>query len=123
MGAFFLLLGIAFLTLLWYSMLLQEVKVMNELLKELYDNFYKKLPASQRKAEIERCHQELIGKLDKSERRLVLQIIDSKDKVTEDLSMDNFFCGFRLAWRMSRELNMDDEGRSALTDCVKRNAL
>ena len=49
---------------------------MNEMLKALYDGFYEKLPAMQLKAEIERCHQELIEKLGKPERRLVLQIID-----------------------------------------------
>ena len=43
---------------------------MNEMLKALYDSFYEKLPATQLKAEIERCHQELIEKLDKPERRL-----------------------------------------------------
>ena len=41
---------------------------MHELLKALYDSFYEKLPATQLKAEIERCHKELIEKLDKPER-------------------------------------------------------
>ena len=84
---------------------------MNELLKALYDNFYEKLPATQLKAEIERCHQELIEKLDKPERKLVLQIIDCKDQIAEDLSIDSFTAGFRLAMRLSQELNMYDEGR------------
>ena len=78
---------------------------MNERLKELYDNFYEKLPAPQLKAEIERCHQELIEKLDKPERRLVLQIIDCKDQIAEDLSIDSFISGFALAWSLSNELN------------------
>ena len=38
---------------------------MNEMLKALYDNFYEKLSATPLKAEIERCHQELIDKLEK----------------------------------------------------------
>ena len=84
---------------------------MNKMLKALYDSFYEKLPATQLKAEIERCHQELIGKLDKPERRLVLQIIDCKDQIAEDLSIDSFIAGFRLAMRLSQELNMYDEGR------------
>ena len=42
---------------------------MNEMLKALYDSFYEKLPATQIKAEIERCHQELIAKLEKPERK------------------------------------------------------
>ena len=81
---------------------------MNELLKALYDNFYEKPVAAQLKAEIERCHQKLIEKLDKPERRLVLQIIDCKDQIAEDLSIDSFIAGFRLAWKLSQELNMYD---------------
>ena len=88
---------------------------MNERLKELYDNFYEKLPAPQLKAEIERCHQELIEKLDKPERRLVLQIIDCKDQIAEDLSIDSFIAGFRLAWKMSQELNMYEKGHPLST--------
>lgn len=96
---------------------------MNELLKALYDNFYKRPAAPQLKADIERCHQVLIEKLEKPERRLVLQIIDCKDQIAEDLSIDSFICGFRLAWKLSQELNMYDKGRSALTDWVEQDAL
>ena len=81
---------------------------MNEMLKALYDNFYEKLPATPLKAEIERCHQELIDKLEKPERKLVLQIIDCKDQIAEDLSIDSFIAGFRLAWKLIQELNMYD---------------
>ena len=82
---------------------------MNEMLKALYDSFYDKLPATQLKAEIERCHQELIEKLDKPERKLVLQIIDCKDQIAEDLSIDSFIAGFRLAWKLSQELNIYEQ--------------
>ena len=78
---------------------------MNELLKALYDNFYEELPAPQLKAEVERCHQELIEKLEKPERKLVLQIIDCKDQIAEDLSIDSFISGFSLAWQLANELN------------------
>lgn len=85
---------------------------MNELLKALYDNFYEKLPATQLKAEIERCHQELIEKLDKPELKLVLQIIDCKDQIAENLSIDSFISGFALAWRLASELNIYEETAS-----------
>ena len=78
---------------------------MNEMLKALYDGFYEKLPSTQLRAEIERCHQELIDKLEKPEKKLVLQIIDCKDQIAEDLSIDSFIAGFRLAMRLSQELN------------------
>jgi len=88
---------------------------MNELLKALYDSFYEKLPSTQLKSEIERCHQELIEKLEKPERKLVLQIIDCKDQIAEDLSIDSFIAGFRLAWKLSQELNMYDREHSIST--------
>ena len=88
---------------------------MNEMLKALYDSFYEKLPATQLRAEIERCHQELIEKLDKPERKLVLQIIDCKDQIAEDLSIDSFIAGFRLAWKLSQELNIYEKERPIST--------
>lgn len=88
---------------------------MNELLKALYDNFYEPLPETELKKEIEACHQKLIVALDKPERRLVLQIIDDKDQIVEDRSIDSFISGFRLAWRLSNELNMYEKTRPMLT--------
>ena len=88
---------------------------MNEQLKALYDCFYEPLPAVRLKQEIEACHQELIAALDKPERRLVLQIIDAKDQIAEDRSIDSFIAGFRLAWQLGNELNMYEKTRPMLT--------
>lgn len=84
---------------------------MNELLKALYDNFYQPSPAVKLKSEIEACHQTLIERLEKPERRLVLQIIDCKDQIAEDRPIDSFISGFRLAWQLSNELNTYKESR------------
>ena len=92
---------------------------MNEMLKTLYDSIYKRSTATQLKAEIERCHQELIEKLEKPERKLVLQIIDCKDQVAENLSIDNFIAGFHLAWKLSQELNMYEQEHPVSTDFVE----
>ena len=88
---------------------------MNEQLKALYDCFYEPLPTVRLKQEIEDCHQALIVALDKPERRLVLQIIDAKDQIAEDRSIDSFIAGFHLAWRLSNELNMYEKTRPMLT--------
>ena len=53
----------------------------------------------------ESCHQELIKRLDKSELRLVLRIIDAQNLMIEQRSVDSFICGFRLAWELAYELN------------------
>lgn len=85
---------------------------MNKLLKDLYDCFYIPPELSAQKQEIEECHQALISALDKPERRLVLQIIDAKDRIVEETSIDSFISGFALAWRLSAELNQYEKERS-----------
>ena len=69
-----------------------------------YDKFHTPLPMAEVAQKAESCHQELIKRLDKSELRLVLRIIDAKDKIAEAQSLDSFLCGFHLAWRLSQEL-------------------
>ena len=74
-------------------------------LKDLYNCFYTPPEFSEQKREVEECHQALIKALEKPERRLVLQIIDAKDRIAEDTSIDSFIAGFELAWKLSAELN------------------
>ena len=61
-----------------------------KLLKDLYDCFYTPPELPAQKQEIEECHQALSEVLGKPERRLVLQIIDAKDRIAEDTSIDSF---------------------------------
>ena len=75
------------------------------LIKELYDCFYTTLEFSVPRQEIEYCHKALTEVLEKPERRLVLHIIDAKDRIVEDTSIDSFISGFELAWQLSMELN------------------
>ena len=92
----------------------------NELLKDLYDCFYIPPVLLAQKQEIEECHQALIEVLEKPERRLVLQIIDAKDRIVEDTSIDSFISGFALAWRLSAELNQYEKERSISRCTAKR---
>ena len=93
---------------------------MNKLLKDLYDCFYIAPELLAQKQEIEKCHQALIEALEKPERRLVLQIIDAKDRIVEDTSIDSFISGFALAWRLSAELNQYEKERSVSRCTAKR---
>ena len=93
---------------------------MNKLLKDLYDCFYAPPELPVQKQEIEECHQALIDALDKPERRLVLQIIDAKDRIVEDTSIDSFISGFELAWRLSAGLNQYEKERSVSRCTAKR---
>ena len=54
---------------------------------------------------------------------MVLHIIDCKDQIAENLSIDSFIAGFRLAMQLSQELNMYDEGRPTRPVWVEEDAL
>ena len=84
---------------------------MDEILKLLYDNFYTPPDIAELKQETEDNHRLLIERLEKPERKLVLRIIDAKDSIAEQLSLDSFICGFKLAWRLSIELDHYNDNR------------
>ena len=86
---------------------------MNKLLKDLYDCFYTP-------PELTATKREIIEALSKPERRLVLKIIDAKDHISEDTSLDSFISGFRLAWRLSAELNHYDDERPARCQAAEK---
>ena len=92
----------------------------NELLKDLYDCFYTPPELQAQKQEIEECHRALIEVLDRPGRRLVLQIIDAKDRIVEDTSIDSFISGFELAWKLSTELNNYENERSISCRTAKK---
>ena len=78
---------------------------MNNTLKLLYDRLYTALPMSEAEQEIETCHRQLIERLEKPERKLVLRIMDAQGLIAEERSVDSFLCGFKLAWELAYELN------------------
>jgi len=81
---------------------------MDEILKALYDHFYTPPEIAELKQEAEDNHRLLIERL---ERKLVLRIIDAKDSIAGQLSLDSFICGFKFAWRLSIELNHYNDNR------------
>ena len=83
----------------------KEAGHITETLRLLYYKFYTPLPMVESEQEVETCHRQLIERLDKPERKLVLQIIDAQNLMIEQRSVDSFICGFRLAWEMANELN------------------
>ena len=98
---------------LWYMFVLQGGERMKyKLLKNLYDCFYTPPELSAQKQEIEECHRALSEALGKPERRLVPRIIDAKDRIAEDTSIDSFITGFELAWKLSMKLNYYENERS-----------
>ncbi len=94
---------------------------MDQVLKSLYDKFYTSPTLAELEQEIETNRQQLMYRLDKPERKLLLRIIDAKDSIAADLSLDSFICGFQLAWRLSNELYNYQDGGSVLTRATSVN--
>ncbi|BFK85826.1 hypothetical protein I4200191B4_01320 [Pseudoflavonifractor gallinarum] len=84
---------------------------MNETLRLLYDKFYTPLPMVESEQEVETCHRQLIERLEKPERKLVLRIMDAQGLIAEERSVDSFLCGFQLAWELAYELNHFETNR------------
>ena len=62
----------------------------------------------QTKQELDDCHKQLIDVLGKPERKLVLRIIDGKDRLADEIGLDSFIFGFKLATQLAHELKKYD---------------
>ena len=81
---------------------------MTELLKTLYWNLYTPCTNEEAEQELDDCHKQLIDVLGKPERKLVLRIIDGKDRLADEIGLDSFIFGFKLATEIAYELKKYD---------------
>ena len=81
---------------------------MNELLKTLYWKLYTPYINEEAEQELDDCHKQLIDVLGKPERKLVLRIIDGKDRLADEIGLDSFIFGFKLATQLAHELKKYD---------------
>ena len=81
---------------------------MKELLKTLYWNLYIPYENQETEQELDDCHKQLIDVLGKPERKLVLRIIDGKDRLVDEIGLDSFIFGFKLATQLAHELKKYD---------------
>ena len=81
---------------------------MTERLKTLYWNLYTPYENQETEQELDDCHKQLIDVLGKPERKLVLRIIDGKDRLADEIGLDSFIFGFKLATQLAHELKKYD---------------
>lgn len=84
---------------------------MYELLEMLYENYCTVPDTMRQKKAVESDYFKLKETVEKSELKLVLQIIDTKDDICDETSFDSFASGFRLAWRLCAEIKEYDKSR------------
>ena len=81
---------------------------MENVLKTLYWNLYTPCTNEEAEQELDDCHKQLIDVLGKPERKLVLRIIDGKDRLADEIGLDSFIFGFKLATQLAHELKKYD---------------
>ena len=81
---------------------------MENVLKTLYWNLYTPCTNEEAEQELDDCHKQLIDVLGKPERKLVLRIIDGKDRLADEIGLDSFIFGFKLATEIAYELKKYD---------------
>ena len=99
---------------------------MNELLKTLYWNLYTPYVNEKSEQELDVCHKQLIEVLGKPERKLVLRIIDGKDRLADEIGLDSFIFGFKLATQLAHELKKYDghlRSKQTADEDVRRSIL
>ena len=80
---------------------------MNDYMRALHQRFFREPKCEEQKQELEATRQELQKRLIKSERRMLLRILDAQALMQEEISLASFTAGFKLAWGLSKELEAD----------------
>ena len=99
---------------------------MKKLLKTLYWNLYTPHENQETEQELDDCHKQLIDVLGKPERKLVLRIIDGKDRLADEIGLDSFIFGFKLATQLAHELKKYDghlRGEQNADEDVRRSIM
>lgn len=85
---------------------------MYETLKDLHRKFYTRAVMPDLKSDYDDAFQQLMSRLSKPERKLVLKVVDTKGLMMERAELDSFACGLRLALGLTTELQYYEEERS-----------
>ena len=99
---------------------------MENVLKTLYRNLYTPCTNEEAEQELDDCHKQLIDVLGKPERKLVLRIIDGKDRLADEIGLDSFLFGFKLATEIAYELKKYDgclRGEKNADEDIRRSIL
>ena len=80
---------------------------MNDYMKALYRQFFRKPDVTGLEDEIEAARQEVRDCLDKAQRRRLMDLVDAQALLREEISQASFTAGFKLAWGIAKELETD----------------
>ena len=80
---------------------------MYEYLQALHQRFFRELEHNDLHEEINTLRQKLEGNMNPSQRKLLLRLLDVQDYLKNDVSLESFAAGFKLAAGIAKELEAD----------------
>lgn len=80
---------------------------MNDYMTALHQRFFREPNFSELEEEIEQTRQEVRYCLNKMQRRKLMQLVDAQNLLREETSLASFVAGFKLAWGIAKELEVD----------------
>ena len=80
---------------------------MNDYMTALHQRFFQEPDFTELEAEIEQACQEVRDCLDKLQRRKLMHLVDTQNLLKEETSLASFIARFKLAWGLSKELEVD----------------
>ena len=80
---------------------------MNDYMRALHQRFFRETDVSELEEDIENTRQEVRDFLDKMQRRRLMHLVGSQNLLKEEISLASFTAGFKLAWGLSKELEVD----------------
>lgn len=82
---------------------------MYETLRDLHRKCYTRAVMPELECDYDDAFQQLMSRLSKPERKLVLKVVDTKGLMMERAELDSFVCGLRLALGLTTELQYYEE--------------
>lgn len=96
---------------LWYCVSIGRVSLMRDVLERLYRQFYLIPQHTVHAQRIEENYQMLVQHLDKEDLKRMRHILDEKDLLLSEVSLDSFIRGFQLGSALFHQMR-DYEGLS-----------
>ena len=80
---------------------------MYEYMRALQRQFFREPDFPELRRELNELHRELTEDRPKDERRKLLKLVDLEAELRDEISLASFAAGFRLAWGIIGELNVE----------------
>ena len=80
---------------------------MHDYMQALQQRFFRKPQCENLRGTVEDTCGVFLKRMSNEDKRKLLLIVDSMDAIRDEVSLASFMAGFKLAWGISRELEVD----------------